>query len=574
MSSAPPTNTPPSYEQVVAGLTGPGGLFEIVSETMNGRPIRTFKNREKSLREKIANVAVRGDQDFLIQGDRRISYGEFAQRVWGASRALTEHGLSHGDRLAVLSYNCPDWLIALFGATSIGAIGVGLNGWWATEEIEYGLNDSGSRMLVVDERLYPRVEPLLGKIDSLEKVFYIGDDPPPGTLPVADLIEPYEHPPTVPIDEDDPFVILYTSGTTGRSKGCITTHRGTISQVLGVVFSSVAGAASGGATPLPEGGGPPASLLSSPLFHVGGLHSGVCVGMTVGAKLVFLEGKFDPERCMQLIEREKISLWGAIPTMLHRVVHSPNVEKYDLSSLRSVSFGGAPTPPETIEKAREVLPIEPSFANAYGLTETHGVATLNGGKDLLARKTSVGRPLPFLDMKIQNEAGEEVPQGQLGELLIYGPTITPGYWNRPDATAETVVDGWLLSGDLGYVDAEGFYFVVDRAKDMILRGGENVYCTEIENCLADHPEISEAAVVGVPDPEMGERVKAIVHRVPGSQLSEGAVQAHVAEHMARFKVPEFVEFTDDPLPRNAAGKLLKNALRGKGAVPFDTGNLG
>jgi long-chain acyl-CoA synthetase len=277
---------------------------------------------------------------------------------------------------------------------------------------------------------------------------------------------------------------------------------------------------------------------------------------------------------MRLIQDEKIATWGAIPTMLHRFVHHPKVGEYDLSSLKGISFGGAPTAPETIEKAREVLPIEPTFANAYGLTETHGVATVNGGKDLLDRKTSIGRPLPVLDMKIVDADGKELPEGQLGELVIAGPTITPGYWNRPDATAETVVDGWLQTGDLGYRDAEGFYFVVDRAKDMILRGGENVYCTEIENCLADHPEIDEAAVVGVPDAELGERVKAIVRRVPGSSLPDKAVRAHVAAHLASFKVPEFVEFTSEALPRNAAGKLLKNALRGKGAVPFDTKNLG
>ena len=296
--------------------------------------------------------------------------------------------------------------------------------------------------------------------------------------------------------------------------------------------------------------------------------------MTAGFKMVFNEGKFDEEEAMRLIEREKISVWGAIPTLLHRFVHSKSMGKYDLSSLRSVSFGGAPTARETIEKAREVLPVEPSFSNAYGLTETHGVATLNGGVDLLERMNSIGRPFPFLDMKIIDESGAELPVGQLGELLIYGPTITPGYWNRPDATAETVRDGWLHTGDLGYRDAEGFYFVVDRAKDMILRGGENVYCTEIENCLADHPEIDEAAIVGVPDPELGERVKAIVRRVPGSSLGDDAIRSHVAAHLARFKVPEFVEFTDEALPRNPAGKLLKNLLRGVGAVPFTREDLG
>jgi long-chain acyl-CoA synthetase len=567
-----------SYDEVVSGLIGAGAPFEIVTETIAGRPMKIFKNRERSLREKVANAGLRGDADFLVQGERRISYADFSRLVWGAAHALRdEHGLRRGDRLAILSYNSPDWLIALFGATSLGGTAVGLNGWWATEEIEYGLNDSGSRYLVVDERLFPRVEPLLGRIECLEKVFYIGEQPPPGTLSIADLLHPSERMPTEPIEEDDPFVILYTSGTTGRPKGCITTHRGTIAQVGGIFFSNVVGMALGGANPLLEAqqsGRQPAALLASPLFHVGGLHSSLCTSMTAGYKLVFIEGRFTPEQAMGLIEREKISVWGAIPTMLHRVVHHPDVGRYDLSTLRSISFGGAPTPPETIQKAREVLPIEPTFANAYGLTETHGVATLNAGRDLLDKMTSIGRPLPFLDMKIVDEEGKELPEGRLGELLIYGPTVTPGYWNRPEASAEAVREGWLYSGDLGYRDADGFYFVVDRAKDIIIRGGENVYCTEIENCLADHPEIDEAAVVGVPDPELGERVKAIVRRSASSVLDEAAVQGHVALHLASFKVPEFVEFTDAPLPRNPAGKLLKNVLRGQGAVPFDTESLG
>jgi long-chain acyl-CoA synthetase len=566
---------PPTYEEITAGLTAPGAPFEIVTETVRGLPMKTFKTRERSLREKVANVGMRGDADFLVQGDRRISYGDFARLVWGAAHELkNRHGLRHGDRLAILSHNCPDWIVALFAASSVGGVGVGLNGWWTRDEIEYGLTDSGSRFLVVDERLFSRVEPLLGRIESLETVFYVGEQPPAGTVPIASLLSPRAEMPEDPIDEDDPFVILYTSGTTGRPKGCITTHRGTIAQVAGIFFANVVGAALGGTTPLLGATDQPASLLTSPLFHVAGLHSGFCTAMTAGYKMVFTEGRFTPEQAMQLIEREHITVWGAIPTMFHRLVHSPDIARYDLSSLKAISFGGAPTAPETIEKAREVLPVEPSFSNAYGLTETHGVATLNGGKDLLDKMTAAGRPLPFLDMKIVGENGEEQEDGQLGELLIYGPTVTPGYWRRPDATAESVRDGWLLTGDLGYRDADGFYFVVDRAKDMILRGGENVYCVEIENCLADHPEIDEAAVVGVPDAEFGERVKAIVKRIDGSTLDAGTVQGHVAANLARFKVPELVEFTDAPLPRNPAGKLLKNLLRGSGDVPFDADAIG
>jgi long-chain acyl-CoA synthetase len=277
---------------------------------------------------------------------------------------------------------------------------------------------------------------------------------------------------------------------------------------------------------------------------------------------------------MQLIERERVSVWGAVPTMLHRVVHSPAVANYDLSSLRTITFGGAPTAPETIEKARQVLPVTPSMSNLYGLTETHGVATTNGGKDLLGRMTSAGRPLPILDIRVLGEDGHTLGNGRLGQIAIFGPTVTPGYWNRPEATAEAIRDGWLHTGDLGYRDDDGFYFIVDRAKDMILRGGENVYCVEIENCLAAHPAIDEAAIIGVPDPELGERVKAIVRLADGAILDADAVRRHVAAHLASFKVPEIVEFTGEPLPRNPAGKLLKNLLRGTGTVAFDPALLG
>lgn len=554
---------PLSESEVVQQLTGPGGPFEVVEEQVGGRPQKNFKNRERSLREKIQNCALRGDATCMVYGEQRISYADFARQVWGAAEALAGRGFSKGDRLAVLSYNCPEWISALFGATSLGGVGVGLNGWWAAEELDYGLRDSGSRVLVVDERLWPRVEHVAREVPTLESIYYIGAEPPPGTRPISELMQPSDRVPTVPIDEDDPWVILYTSGTTGRSKGCITTHRGTIAQVIGILYQQVSRALLDGAKPADDAPAQIAALLASPLFHVGGLHSNVCTLLTGGAKMVFLEGRFDPVKVMRLIQDEKIRNWGAIPTMLHRVVHHEKVREYDLSSLRAVSFGGAPTAPETIEKAREVLPIEPTFANAYGLTETHGVATACGGNALLEKKASAGTPIPVLDLEVRDEDGKPVGPGQLGEICFRGATVTPGYWNRPDATAETVVDGWLLTGDLGYRDDDGFLFVVDRAKDMILRGGENVYCVEIENCLADHPEIDEAAVVGVPDAELGERVKAVVRRTPGSTLDEDAVRRHVAAHLASFKVPEFVEFIAEPLPRNPSGKILKIELRGE-----------
>lgn len=562
------------YEEAAAQLTGPGGPFEIVVEPVRGLPMKNFKNRERSLRDKIALAALHGEREFIVQGDRRVTYRDFARRVWGAARTLRDgQGLRRGDRMAILAYNSPDWLMALFGASSIAAGVVGLNGWWTPEEIAFGLADSGSRFLVVDERLYSRAEKAIAQVPSVEKVFYIGSTPPRGTIPIEEILVADDEVPTDPVEEDDPFVLLYTSGTTGRPKACITTHRGTIAQVLGVTFASVVGMILGTGGGLSSEGDPPTTLVTSPLFHVAGLHSSVCTGLTAGLKLVFLEGRFEPETVMQLIEREQIAIWGGVPALIHRLVHHPRLGSYDLTSLRSISFGAAPMPPETIERARAVLPIEPSMTQAYGLTETHGIVTVNAGKDLLGRKASIGRPIPILDLKVTDEEGRERPDGEPGELRIFGPTVTPGYWNRPDATAETVVDGWLRTGDIGYRDRAGFFFLVDRLKDMILRGGENVYCVEIENALAEHAQIEEAAVLGMPDRELGERVKAIVRLVPGARLSAEAVQRHVASRLARFKVPEVVEFTDRPLPRNPAGKLLKNALRGRGIGPFDPSAL-
>jgi len=328
-------------------------------------------------------------------------------------------------------------------------------------------------------------------------------------------------------------------------------------------------AALGEAGPIASDGSQPTALITAPLFHVAGIHTGLCTAMAAGAKVVFNEGKFEPDQILRLIEREKVSTWSAIPTMLHRVVHSPNIDRYDLSSLTRISCGGAPTAPETMARARRVFPGAPSMTNGFGITETHGVVMLKGGRELEQKPTSAGRPAPFFDAKLVDGEGREVADGELGELCLYGPTVTPGYWNRPDATAEAIREGWFHSGDLAYRDADGDYHVVDRSKDMIIRGGENVYCVEIESCLAEHPQIDEAAIIGVRDPELGERVKAVVRPMPGASLDEEAVRRHVASRLAAFKVPELVEFIDSPLPRNPAGKIMKDRLRGRGSGAFD-----
>jgi long-chain acyl-CoA synthetase len=563
------TITQERFDAVVAQLTGPGSPFELRVEERGGVPTRNFVQRPRSMREFVQRAAAHGDAEFLVQGERRITYAEFVRLVWGTAARLRAQGLRHGDRLAVLGYNSIDYLVLVFAAASAGIVVVALNGWWVEDELAYALGDSGARMLVVDDRLLPRVAGLVGRIGTLERVFRRGAGAPPaGTHAAAELLASSDDVPADPVDEDDAFVILYTSGTTGRPKGCITTHRGTITQVMGILLNGMAAAMLGEASPLPSGGGQAVALMTAPLFHVAGVHTGVCTAMSAGAKLVMHEGRFDPERVLALIERERVTTWSAIPTMLHRVVHSPAVQAHDLSSLVRISFGGAPMPPETMALARAVLPVEPSLTNGYGLTETHGIVMLCGGEELRANPTSVGRPMAFFDVRLVDDAGRDVPDGALGEVLLRSPTVTPGYWNRPDATAEAIRDGWLHTGDIAMRDANGLYHIVDRAKDMIIRGGENVYCVEIESCLATHPEIDEAAIIGVPDPELGERVKAVVRRVPGSTLGADEVRRHVAARLAAFKVPDVVEFRDAMLPRSPAGKILKNELRGTGISVF------
>jgi long-chain acyl-CoA synthetase len=564
-----------AYEQAVAQLTSPGSPFELRIEEVRGLPMRNFAARPRSLRETVVRAAEHGEREFLVQGARRLSYAQFARLVWGTAAELRRHGLQHGDRLAILAYNSIDYLISVFAAASIGSIVVALNGWWVEQELEHALRDSGSCALIVDHRLLPRVGNLVRTIDGLQKVFVAGRDAPPAGMGALDeVICVADEVPADPIAEDDAFVILYTSGTTGRPKGCITTHRGTITQVMGILLHGMVSAVLGEPSPLPSDGGQPTALMTAPMFHVAGIHTGICTAMAAGAKVVLSEGRFDPEQVLALIEKERVSTWSAIPTMLHRVVYSPAVRKYDLSSLVRISFGGAPTAPETMARARAVLPVVPSLTNGYGMTETHGIIMLSGGRDLEENPTSVGRPVPFFDVKLVDGAGCEVADGALGEVLLRGPTVTPGYWNRPQATAEAIRDGWLHTGDIGCRDAHGLYYLVDRVKDMIIRGGENVYCMEIENCLMEHPEIDEAAIIGVPDRELGERVKAVVCRRPGSTLSAADVRAHVGARLAAFKVPEIIEFREPPLPRNPAGKLLKNELRAPAASPSGVEPLG
>jgi long-chain acyl-CoA synthetase len=571
----------PTAAEVRAQLTGPGGMFEVVTEGVLGRSMQVYKDRMRSLREVAQAAMLRGDdQTFLVYGDRSWGFASFVRESNGVGAALSERfGVGHGDRVAVLSQNNPEWCVTFWATVDLGAVLVGLNGWWTADEILYGLQDSGAKVLVADRKRFERIAADLDQAPDLETVFLVDADP--ADYPQADGSKvsllafeeltggPTDAFPDTPIDEDDDAVIFYTSGTTGRPKGAISTHRSMIANLQNTIYNTVAGAMSGGGA-LPSGDSQNVALFTSPLFHVSGCHSGLVLGLLAGLKMVMPVGRFDPDTALQMIQDHGVTVWATVPTMVWRVCEHPGRHDYDTSTVSSVAFGGSPSAEELQRKIRDTFPNVKVTSNAYGLTETSSVATVNSGADAVRKPTSVGPPVPTVEVKITDEQGRDLDVGETGEVCIRGPILMKGYWNKPEATAVAIdEDGWLHTGDIGHVDDEGFVYITDRKKDMIIRGGENIYCVEIENRLVEHPSIADAAVIGVPHPELGEEVKAVVQVEPGESITEDEVRDWVRQTLAEFKVPPYVEISEDRLPRNASGKLLKNVLRGEGEVSFE-----
>ncbi len=553
----------PSIAEVTALLTQPGAMFEIEEREIRGIPTKTWKNAPSSLRLVLEMSRVHGDKPFLVYEDERTSFeGHFRQCARLACRMVDEWGLRKGDRVAIAMRNFPEWSVAFWSAAAAGAVVVPLNAWWTGDELEYALSDSGARFLFCDAERAKRIAPHLGAL-TLERIAVARGE---CAIPRATAFSPLTAGsgdvtfPDVQLDPEDDATIFYTSGTTGRPKGALGTHRNICGNLLSLAFAQARGALRGGMTfPPPADAPQTAQLMSVPLFHATGCHSVLAANTAFGGKLVMMY-KWDPGRALELIERERLSTFGGVPAMVWQVLESPSFATRDLSSVRSVAYGGAPAAPELVRRIKEVFPsVAPG--NGYGLTETSSVSTFNFGPDYERKPESVGLPVPVCEVRIVGLDGRDLPVGEVGEIWIKGPNVVKGYWNKPDATAETFTDGWLHSGDLGRVDEEGFVYIVDRAKDMLIRGGENVYCVEVESVLYTHPDVIDAAVVGIPHRVLGEEVAAVVQVRSGSRVTSEDLQRHVAQHLASFKVPVRIDLRGEPLPRNPSGKILKAVLK-------------
>ena len=549
-----------SYDDAVAQITGPGERYETHEIQVGDITYTAFKGAPSSLKELFDLTRLYGDAEFLVYEDERYTFADVYARADGLAAALVErYGVQKGDRVAIAMRNYPEWIITYLGALSIGAVVVSTNAWWTAEEMEYGLADSGTSVLVADAE---RVERSRGAASHLG-VRTIGvrldeEGTPPDVDRWEDVVVVGATRPEVAVEPDDDATILYTSGTTGHPKGAVSTHRAVVQALMGFGCKSSIDSLR---RPEEAAGrtGAPCFILIVPLFHVTGNVPVMLGSLASGLKLVIMH-KWDPGKALELIEREKVTNLVGVPTQSWDLLEHPDFEKYDTSTLASVGGGGAPAPPQLVGRVGSAFKAaKPNIG--YGMTEANAYGPGNSGTDYETNPTSTGRSTPILEVEIRDPDANPVPRGERGEIWMKGPNVIRGYWNKPEATAEAIVDGWLRTGDLGRMDDEGFVYIEDRAKDMILRGGENVYSAEVEAAIYEYPAVYEAAVFGLPHDRLGEEVAVALVPRPGQTIDEHELRLFLSEHIAAFKIPTKVFIFDEALPRNPAGKILKRQLR-------------
>ncbi|MEO8693118.1 MAG: class I adenylate-forming enzyme family protein [Acidimicrobiales bacterium] len=548
-----------TIEEAYGRLTAPGAPFEIVVEQVFGEEEQVFKNRPPHLRHWLEKSADFGDRECWVFDDgRTLTYREHIRAVAAVAEGLRRLGIGKGDRIAVLGANSLEWVLSFWAATSLGAVTCAMNGWWQADEIVYGLELTKPKVLIVDQKRYQRIadRPIDVPVVVIERDFadMLWD-------PAVDVALPSEA-----IHEDDAVAILFTSGTTGRPKGAISTHRNLICFVQISTLSGAARAMQYPPKPSATPPAPPTNVVSAPLFHVSGLQSAAISGIAHGIRYIWTTGRFDPKQILEITAREKITRMGGITTQVWRILEHPDFDKYDLSHVTAMGGGGSIFSPELQRAMREKLPnAAANFSIGYGLTECGGLCTMANSEMLEAHPDAcMGKAIPTAQIAIIDDEGNRLANGEIGNVCIKGPMVMPGYWDNPKATADAFFPGrWLKSGDFGWMDEEKLLYLATRKRDMIIRGGENIYPIEIENRLDEHPAIGEAAIVGVDHRTLGQQVKAVVVPRLGMKVNERELSEWVGATLAYYKVPEFWEIRDEPLPRNATGKVMKHVLTGE-----------
>jgi long-chain acyl-CoA synthetase len=567
-----------SLAEAHARLTAPGAPFETETRVIRGIPTTVWKNAPPTLRDLFLVAAGWGEKTFVVYEDERVSYRAFALATTALAHQLIRDGVRKGDRVAVAMRNLPEWPVAFFGALLAGAIVTPLNAWWTGAELEYGLADSGSRIAIVDSERLGRILEHLPACPALERV-YVSRLPESGDFSqitgdahIATLESvigpssawnglPSQSLPAIPLDPDEDATIFYTSGTTGKPKGAVGSHRNATSVAVAAQFSPLRNLLRRGEpVPEPDPNAPQkAALLAVPFFHVTGCMSVLNGALATGGKIVLLH-RWDTLQAMALIERERCTGAGGVPTIAWQIIEHPRRGDFDLSSLENMNYGGAPASPELVRRIKEVFP-HAAPGIGWGMTETSATFTSHSAEEYVFRPDSSGPALPIGEMKIDDGFGRALPLGETGELMVRGANVVHGYWNKAEATAKTFVDGWLHTGDIARLDADGFLYIVDRMKDMLIRGGENIYCIEVESALYAHPAIMDAALVGIPHRTLGEEPGAVVSLKPGMAATEAELQDFVRQQLAAFKVPVRIIVSGEMLPRNPNGKILKSNLR-------------
>ncbi len=489
-----------------------------------------------------------GDKVYIYFYDDTVTFRQFNEKVNIFANGLKSMGVKKGDTVHIYMNNSPEFLYAAFAANKLGAIAGPINCWWSAEEIKFLLNDSEGKYLVVDSSYYYNIEAIKSELKYLKRIVYNGDDTPAGVTPYKELMKQSDKLEDLEILPEDDAYFFYTSGTTGKPKGALLTHSNALYAVMGVrsVLQS------------DEESGNEVALIFLPLFHVNAmmsLISGLYSGIAIALRTTFSASEFG-----DVVEKYGVTFFSGVPAIYNiLILIAGDVKKHNLSSLKFGICGAAPLAEETFKKFESIYGIK--ILEGYGLTEGTVVSTLNPLNGV--RKIgSIGKALPGQEVKVVDDNGRELSANEAGEIVIRGGAIMKRYHNRPEDTSKTIIDGWLHTGDIGYVDNDGYFYIIDRKKDLIIRGGENIYPKEIENVLYEHPKIMDAAVIGISDKIMGEEAKAFVVMKQGEKATEDEIKNYLQTKLASFKIPKYIEFVDD-LPKNIIGKVLKKELRNR-----------